>query len=120
MAFPTLASMTTTEAPGASAESSISGGHQASANVSSAEPLSPLEDPELVGVAAANAAKERRLYMTRCMNGREAMRHEDKTWNFMLSQMTDWHGRERSWEGFKRNVEGRKLLGNKFFRRLLP
>ena len=113
--------MTTTEAPESLLENeSSSSSQQMSTPAASVEPLSPLEDPELVGTAAANAARERRLYMTKCINGREALRQENKTWDFMLGQMADWQERERSWEGFKKNVEGRKLLGNKLFRRLLP
>ena len=126
MVFPTLASMTSTEAPEAIAENESSSSSQQTSTTTTTssmlnvEPLSPLEDPELVGTAAASAARERRLYMTKCINGREALRQENKTWDFMLGQMADWTERERSWDGFKKNVEGRKLLGNKLFRRFLP
>ena len=123
MVFPTLASITTTEAPESTIEnSSCSSNQQASASTPAvaAETLPPLEDPELVGTVAATAARERRLYMEKCSSEREALRQENKSWDFMLGQMSDWQERERSWEGFKKNVEGRKLLGNKLFRRFLP
>ena len=89
----------------------------------SAEPFSPLEDPELVGQAAATAARERRLYMAKCLREKEAQKQENKGWEFMLGQMNDWSERERSWEGFKKNVERRKGglgVGTRFLRKFLP
>ena len=76
-----------------------------------AGPVSPFEDPDLVGVEAANAARERRLYMIRCMDDREALRQENKSWDFMLSQMADRKERERSWEKFRRDIRKNKVLG---------
>ena len=73
-------------------------------------PLSPHEDPDLVGLEAATLARERRLYMERCENGTEALRQESLTWDFMLSQMADWKERERSWDKFRAQVGKTKLL----------
>ena len=113
MGFPSLATITDDES-----RNCITG--EQTTLAPEPEPLLPLEDPDLVGVAAATAARERRLYMTKCRREQEAMKHEDKSWDFQLGQMADWHERNKSWDGFKRNVEGKKLLGNKFFRKFLP
>lgn len=113
MTFPSLATI-------ADEEPSSSSTNDLVTLASELEPVSPLEDPDLVGVAAATAARERRLYMTKCRQEQESMKHENKSWDFQLNQMADWHERNKSWDGFKRNVEGKKLLGNKFLRRLLP
>ncbi|MCJ1238659.1 hypothetical protein MMC14_006650 [Varicellaria rhodocarpa] len=67
----------------------------------------PLEDPDLVGPLAAKQARDRRLYLEKHANEQAAMNQESKTWDFMLSQMADWGERERSWEGFRRDVERR-------------
>ena len=69
-----------------------------------AEPLPPLEDPDLVGAEAARAARERRLCVQRRGEDAEALRQENASWDFMLSQMADWQGRERSWERFRSSV----------------
>lgn len=74
------------------------------------EPVSPFEDPDLVGVEAANAAKERRLCMMRRIDDHEALQQESKSWDFMLSQMADWKERERSWEKFQRDIGKSKVL----------
>ena len=67
----------------------------------------PLEDPDLVGPLAAQQARDRRLYLEKHATEQAAMNQESKTWDFMLSQMADWGERERSWEGFRRDVERR-------------
>ena len=72
----------------------------------------PLEDPHLVGHEAAARAKAQRLYMRRC-NDEEALRQENKTWDFMLAQMADWKEREKSWEKFRREVGRSRLLGRR-------
>ena len=77
-------------------------------------PVSPHEDPDLVGPAAATAARERRLYLQGCAReerarrDQDALRREDASWNFMLAQMADW-------EGFRRDVRGKKGW-RRFFR----
>ena len=78
-------------------------------------PTSPLEDPDLVGPEAARRAKERRIYMARCKNNKEAMRQENKTWDFMLAQMADWKEREKSWEKFRNDMASGKsgILGKR-------
>ena len=83
-----------------------------------AQPLPPLEDPDLVGVEAATAARERRLYMTKCRD-EEALKQESKSWDFMMSQMADWEAREKSWERFQRDVRKTPRLGTRIFRRFL-
>jgi len=75
-------------------------------------PINPLEDPHLVGHEAAAKAKAQRLYMRRC-DDEEALRHEKKTWDFMLAQMADWKEREKSWETFRKEVGRRRLLGRR-------
>jgi hypothetical protein len=89
-------------------------------NNSQTEPVLPLEDPDLVGVAAATAARERRIYMTKCLAEQESLRQESNSWDFITIQMTDWEERGRTWNGFKKNAHGKKLLGSKFFRKFLP
>ncbi|MCJ1365471.1 hypothetical protein MMC16_004593 [Acarospora aff. strigata] len=74
--------------------------------------LNPLEDPHLVGPEAAARAQAQRLYMRRC-NDEEALRHENKTWDFMLAQMADWKEREKSWEKFRKEVGRSRLLGRR-------
>lgn len=68
--------------------------------------LPPLEDPELVGEAAASQARQQRIYREICAGDDEAIRHEGKTWDFMLSQMSDWEDRERSWNGYQGRFVG--------------
>ncbi|KAI9878198.1 MAG: hypothetical protein M1830_001590 [Pleopsidium flavum] len=72
----------------------------------------PLEDPHLVGHEAAAKAKAQRLYMRRCID-EEALRQEQKTWDFMLTQMADWKEREKSWEKFRKEVGRSRLLGRR-------
>ena len=74
---------------------------------------SPLEDPELVGPEAAADARARRIYMTKCSNESEALRQENKTWDFFLAQMSDWNERERSWEQFRKEVGSSRVLGRR-------
>lgn len=76
-------------------------------------PISPHEDPDLVGVVAAKAAREKRLFFKRCASEREALKQESKSWDFMLSQMADWNERERSWEKFRNEVGRSKILGRR-------
>ena len=84
-------------------------------------PVSPLEDPDLVGHVAASAARERRLYLARTVAERRqhdarALRDEDRSWDFMLAQMADWKERERSWERFRRDVRHSKGPLRRLFR----
>ena len=69
-------------------------------------PRSPLEDPQLVGEEAAARARDQRLYRERCLRGEEALRNENKGWDFMMAQMADWEERERSWMRFRESVRG--------------
>ncbi|KAF2763163.1 hypothetical protein EJ05DRAFT_27933 [Pseudovirgaria hyperparasitica] len=66
--------------------------------------LHPLEDPELVGEAAARHAREQRIYLEACLRGDDAIRQESNSWDFMLSQMSDWEDREKSWNNFRDRV----------------
>lgn len=57
------------------------------------EPVLPLEDPALVGEEAAKRARQQRLYREACLKHDGDMRlvQENKSWDFMLSQMADWY-----------------------------
>lgn len=74
-------------------------------------PVSPMEDPYLVGENAARKARASRIYREMCLKGDMAIRHEGKTWDFMLAQMADWEERERSWGIFRNRVENGKRFG---------
>ncbi|KAL9117502.1 MAG: hypothetical protein Q9187_005961 [Circinaria calcarea] len=73
----------------------------------------PHEDPVLVGPHAAQQARERRLYLEKHESEQLVLRQENKSWDFMLSQMTDWRERERSWENFRRDVGRTRMLGRR-------
>ena len=85
----------------------------AAENEDEESPQSPLEDPDLVGPEAAARARERRIYMARCNNDAEALKQENKSWDFMLAQMGDWKEREKSWEQFRREVSRGGVLGRR-------
>ncbi|KAK5202044.1 hypothetical protein LTR16_000563 [Cryomyces antarcticus] len=76
-------------------------------------PFSPLEDPYLVGQAAADAARSQRTYREFCARGAEEEKKESTQWDFMLSQMADWDERERSWRKFRTEVGRTKILGRR-------
>ena len=78
--------------------------------------LSPHEDPDLVGIAAAALARERRLYIERCENEAESLKQENMAWDFMLNQMADWKERERSWDRFRVQVGKRHIWGGRLAR----
>ncbi|OJD28738.1 uncharacterized protein BKCO1_11500016 [Diplodia corticola] len=80
------------------------------ASLSASEPTLPLEDPALVGEHAAKKARQQRLYREACLRQDGDMRlvQENKSWDFMLSQMADWEERERSWGRFRSEVERRQ------------
>jgi len=59
-----------------------------------------------VGEEAATRARDQRLYRERCLRGEEALRNENKGWDFMMAQMADWEERERSWMRFRESVRG--------------
>lgn len=58
---------------------------------------SPLEDPSLVGDEAASRATARRLYLEQCAK-EEALKEEQKGWDFMFTQLEDRGGRVKSFE----------------------
>lgn len=68
------------------------------------------EDPYVVGGEAAERARKERL---RKEKADEALRQEDKSWDFMLRQMADWEARERSWATFRREAEKPGLFKRK-------
>lgn len=78
-----------------------------------AEAINPLEDPHLVGEEAARKARAARLYRERCLRGEDALKCENKSWDFLLAQMADWDKREKSWEKFRSEVDRTKLLGRR-------
>lgn len=63
------------------------------------------EDPHLVGEEAAEEARQERL---RREAGWEVLEQEDKRWDWLLAQMSDWEERDKSWKTFRKNVEGGK------------
>ncbi|KAK8159956.1 hypothetical protein BC567DRAFT_298374 [Phyllosticta citribraziliensis] len=69
----------------------------------------PLEDPSLVGEAAARRARQQRLYREACRRHEHAerMQAEGRAWDFLFAQMTDWEDRERSWGHFRHEVDAR-------------
>ncbi|QDS69718.1 hypothetical protein FKW77_009922 [Venturia effusa] len=68
-------------------------------------PFRPLEDPALVGEVAAARAKSSRLYRETIMRDPlEALRNENKSWDFMHHQMRDWDERQQSWTNFRKEV----------------
>ncbi|KAJ9635926.1 hypothetical protein H2199_008280 [Coniosporium tulheliwenetii] len=75
-------------------------------------PVSPMEDPYLVGENAARKARASRIYREMCLKGDMAIRHEGKTWDFMLAQMADWEERERSWGSLGIGLSMGRGLGN--------
>jgi hypothetical protein len=78
-----------------------------------AEPLNPLEDPYLVGEEAARKARQQRVYRQMCLRGKETAKVENRSWDFMWTQMSDWEEREKSWTNFRHRVGQTKLLGRR-------
>jgi hypothetical protein len=81
-----------------------------------ASPLRPQEDPELVGEAAAKRARQQREYREMLSNDRErALKLESAGWDFMLAQSRDWEERQSSWAAFRqsrmRKAERRAVNG---------
>jgi hypothetical protein len=64
-----------------------------------------LEDPHLVGEIAAEEARQERL---RRENGWNVLEAEDKRWDWLLAQMSDWEERDKSWRKFREELEGGK------------
>lgn len=62
------------------------------------------EDPYLVGEEAAEQNRKERL---RRENGWGVLEREDKRWDWLLAQMSDWERRESSWRRFRKEVEDR-------------
>jgi hypothetical protein len=64
-----------------------------------------LEDPHLVGEVAAEENRQERL---RRENGWGVLEAEDKRWDWLLAQMSDWAERDKSWKKFREELEGGK------------
>jgi hypothetical protein len=86
----------------------------------SSDPLTPHEDPHLVGEVAAARARQSRIYMAKELAAARKMQEEDlmlkqetRTWDFMIAQMSDWEERERSWKKFRNEVGRTRLLGRR-------
>ncbi|KAL1872288.1 hypothetical protein VTK73DRAFT_1670 [Phialemonium thermophilum] len=62
----------------------------------------PLEDPYLVGEEAAARARAERLARE---NTEEVLQHEDRRWDWFLSQSRDWGERDRGFRHFRRGIE---------------
>jgi len=64
-----------------------------------------LEDPELVGQEAAERNRKERESRE---NGWGVLENEDKRWDWLLAQMSDWEERDKSWKKFRQELEGGK------------
>lgn len=64
-----------------------------------------MEDPELVGEEAAERNRKER---ERRENGWGVLEKEDKRWDWLLAQMSDWEERDKSWKKFRQELEGGK------------
>jgi len=60
------------------------------------------EDPYLVGEEAAERNRQERLKRE---NGYQVLELEDKRWDWLLAQMSDWEERDKSWKKFRRELE---------------
>jgi len=80
---------------------------------SSSEPVSPLEDPYLVGEEAASRARAQRVYREMCLRGEEAAVYDNRSWEFMILQMADWEERGSSSRNTRPRGERRRLLGHR-------
>jgi hypothetical protein len=65
------------------------------------------EDPHLVGEEAAEEARQERL---RRENGWEVLEQEDKRWDWLLAQMSDWEERDKSWKKYRKDLEDGKRV----------
>ncbi|RDL41584.1 Uncharacterized protein BP5553_01563 [Venustampulla echinocandica] len=63
------------------------------------------EDPELVG---EQAAEKNRLERESRENGWGVLEDEDKRWDWLVAQMSDWEERDKSWTKFRKELEGGK------------
>lgn len=109
--YPT-ASPAQTNPQRASARASTQASSSSSASPATVEaPISPLEDPALVGEVAAARARSSRLYRETAMRDPlEALRNENKGWDFMLHQMKDWEERGQSWTNFRKEASCGKRM----------
>jgi hypothetical protein len=64
-----------------------------------------LEDPHLVGEEAAERNRQERLKKEK---GYEVLEMEDRRWDWLIAQMSDWEERDKSWKQFRRELEGGK------------
>ncbi|KUJ09225.1 uncharacterized protein LY89DRAFT_281133 [Mollisia scopiformis] len=71
------------------------------------------EDPYLVGEEAAEQNRQERL---RKENGWGVLEREDKRWDWLLAQMSDWEERDKNWKRFRKEVitGNRRKLSNRF------
>ncbi len=58
------------------------------------------EDPELVGEVAAEENRRKREGSLK-----DVLEKEDKRWDWLLAQMSDWEERDKSWKKFREEVE---------------
>jgi hypothetical protein len=77
------------------------------------DPVSPLEDPYLVGEEAARRARAQRVYREMCLKEEETSRYDSRSWDFMLGQMADWEERGQSWRNYRARVGQTKLLSRR-------
>lgn len=62
-----------------------------------------LEDPRLVGEEAAEKNRQERLKRE---NGYEVLEMENRRWDWLLAQMSDWEERDKSWRKFRQELQG--------------
>lgn len=86
----------------------------------SPSPANLLEDPHLVGVDAAMQARTEREQREMVTKREQTRQLEDRSWDFMASQMADWEERDRSWNSFRTRVGGSRAKGARRRWRLGP
>ena len=91
LSIPLSSSSSTSNGPSTTPTPNVAPASAYPVNVgSSMDPLHPHEDPYLVGEEAASQARAQRVYREMCAKEAEAARYEDRSWGFMLNQMSDW------------------------------
>jgi hypothetical protein len=69
-------------------------------------PVSPHEDPILVGPLAAARARSQRLYREMIVRDpARVLAQESHSWDFILAQSADWEERQRTWKQFQKEKE---------------
>jgi hypothetical protein len=80
---------------------------------SSSVPVSPLEDPDLVGEEAARRARAQRIYREMCRMEEDASLYDSRSWEFMILQMGDWGARSSSPRNNKTRAVQKRSVGQR-------